>query len=155
MPKNEDRDAETARVARELDRLEALAARRRLRVGLLRAARGTLGAGATLATLIKLKLAGSLALKLGIAVLVGLGLAWPVVVLAVVVLIGFVLALVSLFDGGAADCPDTACGDGCERREKRAARLRHLIARRQAWLAAPSGPAPSARRREADPLSAA
>ncbi|WP_244479750.1 hypothetical protein [Methylobacterium sp. Leaf111] len=141
-------------MARELERLEALAIRRRLRVRLLRAARGTLGAGATLATLIKLKLAGSLTLKLGIAVLVGLGLACPFVVLAVVVLMGFVLAVVSLFDGGSVDCPDTAWGDGCERREKRAVRLRHLIARREAWLAAPSGPAPSAQRREAAPLSA-
>ncbi|MGU3358940.1 hypothetical protein ACLBWX_01265 [Methylobacterium sp. M6A4_1b] len=142
-------------MARELGRLEALAARRRLRVRLLRAARGLLGGGAILAALIKLKVAGSLALKLGIAALVALGLAWPFAVLAVLLLVGFVVSLVSLFEGGALDCPDAASCDGCERREKRAARLRHLIARRRAWLTAPSGPAPSARRREADPLPAA
>jgi len=145
------RTADVARVARELARLEALAARRRLRVRLLRAARGFLGAAATLATLIKLKLVGSLVLKLGIALLVGLGLAWPFAALAVVVLLGFILALASLFEGGSLDCPDAASCDGCEHREKRAARLRHLIARRRTWLAAPSGPPPSAGRREADP----
>lgn len=75
-----------------------------------------MGAGATLISLVKR--AGSLVLKLGIAVLVGLGLAWPFVVLAVVVLVRLVLARVSLVDGGSADCPDIACGDGCERRGK-------------------------------------
>lgn len=120
LPKNEDpdRDARTERVTRELAHLVSLHARRRLRVRLFRVVRGTMGAGVTLATLIKLKRAGSPALKLGIAVLVGLGLAWPFVVLAVVALVRLVLALVSLFDGGSADCPDIACGDGCERRGK-------------------------------------
>lgn len=145
---------DVARVARQLARLEALAARRRLRVRLLRAARGLVGAVATLATLIKLKLTGSVVLKLGIALLVGLGLAWPFAALAVMVLLGFVLALASLFEGGSLDCPDAPSCDGCERREKRAARLRHLIARRRTWLAAPSGPVPTARRREPDPLPA-
>jgi hypothetical protein len=139
----EDRTSESRRVARELSRLEALAARRRIRVRLLRGLRGGLGAGTTLVALIKLKLAGSLALKLGIALLVGLGLAWPFVTLAVFVLLGIVLAILSLFGDGAVECPDCSCYGGCDRREKRAARLKHQIALRRAWLATPSGPAPS------------
>jgi len=128
---------------RELQRLEALAARRRWRVRVLRGLRGSLGAGATLATLIKLKLAGSLALKLGIAALVGVGLAWPFVALAVLFVFGLVLAILSLFGEGNVECPDGSCDCGCDRREKRAARLKHLIAQRRAWLDAPSGAAPS------------
>ncbi|MCJ2034019.1 hypothetical protein [Methylobacterium sp. J-068] len=130
-------------MAREIRRLEALAARRRLRVRVLRALRGTLGAGATLATLVKLKLAGSLALKLGIAALVGLGLAWPFVALALVVLFGLVVTIVALFSGENISCPEAACDWGCDGREKRGARLKQRIAERRAWLAAPSGPAPS------------
>ena len=75
--KNEDpdRDAQTESVTRGVAQLVSLDARRRLRVRLFRVARATMGAGVTLATLIKLKRAGSPALKLGIAVLVGPGLA--------------------------------------------------------------------------------
>lgn len=128
------------RVTRELRRLEALAARRRLRVRLLRGLRGTLGTGATLVALVKFKLAASLGLKVALAVLVGIGLAWPFLVLAVLTLIGLVLALVSVFEGGHAgslDCPD---GSGCERREKRDERLKHLIATRREWLDAQAVP---------------
>lgn len=120
-------------------------ARRRFRVRLLRALRGTAGAGATLAALIKLKVAGSLALKIGLAALVGVGLAWPFVVLAVLFLFGLVLSILSLFGDGPVDCPEGSCDCGCDRREKRAERLKALIARRRAWLAEPVGPAPRIR----------
>lgn len=137
------RDVVADRVRRELSRLEALAARRRMRVHILRGLRGSLGAAATLLGLLKLKLAGSLALKLGIALLVGVGFAWPLVALAALVVCGFVLSVLSLFVDGQVDCPEAACDCGCDRREKRAARLKQHIIERRAWLADPSGPAPS------------
>jgi hypothetical protein len=134
------------RVTRELRRLEALAARRRLRVRVLRALRGLGGAGATFAALVKLKLAASLGLKLGLAALVGLGLVWPFVALAILALMGLVVAILALIAGsgeaGDLFCPDAA---GCERRERRAARLKQLIATRRAWLdAAADSPRPPA-----------
>ncbi|GJD74473.1 hypothetical protein [Methylobacterium goesingense] len=147
-----DRAADMHRVTRDLRRLEALVARRRLRVRLLRTLRGGLGAGATLAALIKLKVAGSLAVKLGLAALVGLGLAWPFVALAVIFLAGLVLSILSLFGEGSVSCPDGDCDCGCHRREARAERLRQLIARRRDWLAEPAGPAPGRRTGAAQPL---
>ncbi|MBB5764296.1 hypothetical protein ABEV34_01205 [Methylorubrum rhodesianum] len=142
----EDRACARRRLERELRRLEALAARKRFRRRSLRALRGSAGAAATFAALLKVKLIGTLAGKAAIAVLVGLGLAWPTLVIGIVGLIGIVLAFVSLFSGEggshhlACDCPCDCAG-----REKRAERLKALIAQRRAWLAAPSGPAPSVR----------
>ncbi|GJD94826.1 hypothetical protein [Methylobacterium iners] len=132
------------RVARELGRLEALAARQRLRVRLMRALRGSLGAGATLAALIKLKIAGSLGLKIGLALLVGAGLAWPFIALGALALLALLLSILSLFSGDGVSAHDFACDwpCDCKKREKRAARLKQLIEVRQAWLAAPSGGAP-------------
>jgi hypothetical protein len=131
-------------VAHELGRLEALAARQRLRVRVMRALRGTLGAGATLLALVKFKLAGSLGLKVGLALLVGAGLAWPFIALGALALLALLLSILSLFSGDGVSAHDFACDWPCDcnRREKRAARLKHLIAVRQAWLAAPSGQVP-------------
>ncbi|WP_407529186.1 hypothetical protein [Methylobacterium oryzisoli] len=143
----EDRTA-MRRVSRELGRLEALAARRRMRVRILRGLRGGAGAAGTFALLLKLKLAGSLALKLGLALAAGLVFAWPVLGIVVLVVLGTVVWIASLFDGDGGrpslDGPwDLSCD--CDRREKRAARLAMLIERRRSWLAAPSGPPPSPR----------
>ena len=130
---------------RELRHLEGLAWRRRFRRRTMRGLRGGLGGAATLAALVKLKLAGPLAVKLGLAVLVGAGLAWPTLALGVLALAGLVLAVFSLFDGGGAHGLDADCPGACGRRERRAARLKALIVQRRNWLAAPSGPAPSIR----------
>lgn len=143
----DDRARARQRMERALRRLEALAARKRFRKRSLRALRGTAGAAATFGALLKVKVIGTLAGKAAIAVLVGLGLAWPALVIGVVGLVGIVLAVVSLFSGEGGshglDC-DGPCD--CARKEKRAERLKALIAQRRAWLAAPSGPAPSVRR---------
>ena len=135
------------RVTRELGRLDALAARQRLRVRLMRGLRGSLGAGATLAALVKFKLAGSLGLKIGLALLVGAGLAWPFIALGVLALLALLLSVLSLFDGGGPGSHDFACDWPCDcnRREKRAARLKQLIEVRQAWLASASGELPPRR----------
>lgn len=137
-----DPDPEVRRVARALRRLEALAGRRRLRVRVMRALRGLLGGGATLALLIKAKVAGSLALKLALAALVGVGLAWPALVLLVLGLVGVLLAILSLFDGGGSAHLDCDCPCDCKRKEERAQRLKRMIARRREWLRARMGPAP-------------
>lgn len=137
-----DPDPAVRRVARALHRLEALAARRRLRVRVLRGLRGLLGGGATLGLLIKAKVAGSLALKVALAALVGVGLAWPALVLLVLGLVGFLLAILSLFtDGGPAHL-DCDCPCDCKRKEARAQRLKRMIARRRTWLRERLGPAP-------------
>lgn len=143
---------DAVRVARELGRLEALADRRRLRVRMLRGLRGALGAGATFLTLIKLKLAGSLALKLALAGLVGLGLAWPITALAVLgvvwLVLSVVLLIVGLFEGNASAhnlSPNCDWPCACGQREKRAARLKTLIERRRTWLADRAGTVPSPR----------
>ncbi|MER2263912.1 hypothetical protein [Methylobacterium oxalidis] len=136
------------RVRRELGRLEALAARNRLRRRAYRALRGAAGAGATLGVLLKLKITGSLGIKLALAALVGLGFAWPMLAAAILVLAGLVISILSLLDGqggnlhldGTCDWP---CG--CERRRARAARLKTLIVRRRNWLAQGIDPAPSPR----------
>ncbi len=140
--------AETVRrVERELARLDGLIARARLKRRVFRTLRGGLGAGATLLVLLKAKVAASLGLKLAIAGVVGLGLAWPVAVLVFVFVAGLVVTILGALTGeggmSAADfSPSWDCG--CER--ARMKRLKHLIALRRAWLAAPAGPAPSIRR---------
>jgi hypothetical protein len=135
------------RVTRELERLEALVARQRLRVRLMRALRGSLGAGATLAALVKLKIAGSLGLKIGLALLVGAGLAWPFIALGALALLALLLSLLSLFSGDGVSAHDFSCDwpCGCDKREKRAARLKGLIEVRRTWLAGGSGQAPPRR----------
>ena len=137
--KAEDRIQLRHRVERELRRLETLAGRKRARRSALRLGRGTLGAAATFGALVKAKIVGTLAGKLAIALAVGLGLAWPALVL-----VGIVLAVLSLF-GGEAGPHDFTCDGSCAGKNERAARLNHLIAQRRAWLAAPSGSAPSVR----------
>ncbi len=143
----EDRGQAVRRIERELVRLDGLIARARFTRHLWRTLRGGAGAGATLLVLLKAKIAASLGLKLAIAVAVGLGLAWPVAVLALVFLIGAGLAIVSLVTGDG----DTSASDfdgawECGGQRERMKRLKGLIAQRRAWLAAPSGPAPSPRR---------
>ena len=130
---------EAARVARELRRLEALAGKRQFRIWLRRGLRGGLGAGATLLALVKLKVAASLSIKLALAGIVGLGLVFPPLFLALLAVAGIVIALVTC--EGDCDCPSD-----CEWRERRRSRLDHLIAQRREWLATRRGPAPSPRR---------
>jgi hypothetical protein len=128
------RDPAVIRVERELARLEALAARKRFRIAILRALRGFVGAGGTLATMLKLKVAGSLVLKIGVAVVVGLGFAWPLYALAAVIL-GFALLSILSCEPANCDCP---CD--CKRKESRRARLDRLIEQRKAWLLARAAP---------------
>ena len=142
--RSETREAAIARVNRAVRRLEALADARRLRVRVLRGLRGSLGAGATLATLVKLKIAGSLALKIGLAVAVGLGFAWPAFGLTVLLIGAVVVALAACEVN---DCPVDCSGDGCKQREKRRERLDTLIAERRDWLANPHGRPPRLRPR--------
>lgn len=127
--------SEIERVASQLRRLEAIAARHRLRRRVIRLVRGGAGGGAAFLVLMKAKIAASLSAKLVIAALVGLGFAWPLAALAVFVLITI---LVSLFGDETIHC------DGCDcvRSNPRRARLRELIAQRRAWLAEPTGAAP-------------
>lgn len=142
--KAEDRIPLRRRVERELRRLETLAGRKRARRFVLRLGRGTLGTAATFGALVKAKIVGTLAGKLAIALAVGLGLAWPALVLGLLAVVGIVLAVASLF-GGEAGPHDFTCDGPCTGKDERAARLDHLIAQRRAWLAAPSGPGPSVR----------
>lgn len=123
-------------MTRELRRLEALADRRRFRTWARRGLRGGLGAGVTLIALIKLKVAASLSIKLGLAALVGFGLVFPPLFVALLAVAGLVIALVTC--EGDCDCP----GD-CGEREKRRSRLDRLMAERRKWLSARRGPAPS------------
>ena len=109
-------EREAARVTRELRRLEALVGRRRFRTWVRRGLRGGLGAGVTLIALIKLKVAASLSIKLGLAALVGFGLVFPPLFVALLAVAGLVVALVTC--EGDCDCP----GD-CGEREKRRSRL--------------------------------
>lgn len=132
----EPRNPAVIRVERELARLEALAARKRFRIAILRALRGFVGAGGTLATMLKLKIAGSLVLKIGLAVVVGLGFAWPLYALAAVVLGFAVLSILSCEPAGC-DCPSD-----CKRKELRRARLDRMIEQRKTWLVANAAPQP-------------
>lgn len=124
----DQRDPALVRVERELARLEALAAKRRYRIAVLRALRGSVGAGGTFAAILKLKLAGSLAAKVALAVVVGLGFAWPTIALAIVV-VGVVILSIASCEPVACDCP---CE--CDRKEKRRKRLDEMIAERKARL---------------------
>ncbi len=135
------------RVERDLARLDRLIARARLRRRIFRTLRGGLGAGATLLVLLKVKVAASLGLKLVIAALVGLGLAWPVAVLVFVFVAGLVVTIVGALTGeGGMSAADFSPSWDCDCERARMRRLKHLIALRRAWLAAPAGPAPSIRR---------
>ena len=135
------------RVERDLARLDGLIARARLRRRVFRALRGGLGAGATLLVLLKAKVAASLGLKLVIAGVVGLGLAWPVAVLVFVFVAGLVVTIVGALTGeGGMSAADFSPSWDCDCERARMRRLKHLIALRRAWLAAPAGPAPSIRR---------
>ncbi|GEO99757.1 hypothetical protein [Methylobacterium haplocladii] len=127
------RDPGVLRVERELVRLEALAARKRFRIAILRALRGFVGAGGALATMLKLKIAGSVVLKIGLAVIVGLGFAWPLYAFAAVIL-GF--AILSILDSSSGSAPSCDCPGDCERKESRRARLDRLIEQRKTWLVA-------------------
>lgn len=147
MQPSEQRDATVRRVERELARLDGLIARARLRRRLFRTLRGGLGAGATLLVMLKAKVAASLGLKLVAAGVVGLGLAWPAAVLVFVVVAGFVVTIFGALMGeGGVSGSDFDCSWDCGCKRERMKRLKALIALRRAWLAAPSGPAPSLRR---------
>jgi hypothetical protein len=128
--------ARIRRARRDLARLEALRERQRLRRRVGRGLRGLAGAGGTLLALAKMKVAASLGAKLLLAVLVGLGLAWPAWAFAVFLAVGFVVALAAL-PTGEGDVTDLHghCDWPFDCRRKRAARLARLIADRRAWLA--------------------
>lgn len=127
-----------ARVSRHLRRLEALAARHRFRKRVVRALRGGAGGGTSLLVLMKAKIVGSLAGKLAIAALVGLGLAWPFAALAILTIVVAVASILSCE-------PTDLDGCDCRRPNARRERLTALIEQRRAWLAAPSGTVPSIR----------
>lgn len=131
-----DRDRDRRRVTRQRDRLTALRDGHRARTTALRTARGALGFAGTFWAVAKFKLATSLAAKLALAVLVGLGFAWPLAALALVVVV-FVVA--ALFEGDVMN-PDCDCFSA--RRKPRRERLDALIVARERWLADPAGPAP-------------
>ncbi len=130
----QDADWKSERVRRDLARLQKLLARRRFRAIAMRVFRGVLGSGASFAALIKLKLAGSLVLKGGLALLVGLSLAWPIVFGILLALAFVVLAIVGIMEGETPNCPDT-CWEASKRRD----RLRELIDERIEWLESRSG----------------
>ena len=142
----QDRTRPRSRPERELARLEALDARRRWRVLRRGGLRGGLGAGASLWTLIKLKLLGSLGGKLAIAAVIGLGVAWPMLLVVLLASVALGLAIAILTCGEIAEFPFLGPDDVRACKGTRVRRLEDLIARRRAWLAAPSGLAPSVRR---------
>ncbi|MFG5121329.1 hypothetical protein [Methylorubrum sp. POS3] len=132
------------RAEHELARLERLASRARLKRRVFRTMRGGFGAGATLLVLLKTKLAVSLGFKLFLAAMIGLALAWPVAVLGAIFVLGLLVMILGFLtgEGGVSAGDIDCCGNcGCKRQ-----RMKRLIARRRAWLAAPTGPAPSIRR---------
>lgn len=138
---SDETDPETRRVRRNFARLQVLLERRRVRAVAMRGVRGALGGGASFTALVKLKLAGSLVFKSGLALLVGLCFAWPVVAGLLLALVLVVLAVVGAFEGEAPICPDS-CWSASTRRD----RLRELIDERLGWLESRTGPAPRYRR---------
>ncbi|CAA2103417.1 hypothetical protein MBUL_02185 [Methylobacterium bullatum] len=138
---SDETDPETHRVRRNLSRLQVLLERRRVRALAMRGVRRALGGGASFAALVKLKLAGSLVLKGGLALLVGLCFAWPVVAGLLLALVLVVLAFIGASEGEAPSCPDS-CWSASTRRD----RLRELIDERLGWLESRTGPAPRYRR---------
>ncbi|GJE77542.1 hypothetical protein BGCPKDLD_4147 [Methylorubrum suomiense] len=142
-----ERDRTVRRTERELARLERLASRARLKRRVFRTIRGGFGAGATLLVLLKTKLAVSLGFKLFLAAMIGLALAWPVAVLGAIFVLGLLVMILGFLTGeGGVSADDIDCCGNCGCKRERMKRLKHLIARRRAWLAAPTGPAPSIRR---------
>ncbi|AWN50042.1 hypothetical protein DK419_13860 [Methylobacterium terrae] len=119
-------------------RLEALAARHRFRRRVVRLVRGGAGGGAAFLVLVKAKIVGSLAGKLALAALIGLGFAWPLAALGAVAVVAALAALLECEPFGLDGCD-------CFNPNARRARLRALIAERRAWLANPTGPVPRIR----------
>lgn len=93
--------------------------------------------GAGFATLVKLKIASSIAAKIGLAALIGFGFAFPLLTLALALLAGLVVSIASCDDPGSLDL---SC-ECCERRGRRD-RLRKLIDQRRKWLDDRSGSPP-------------
>ena len=89
--------------------------------------------------------------KLLIAALIGIGFAWPIVILWVAGVGLVVLAVAAICEGGevctaadcfACDCPN--CAD-CNRKNKRRQRVEDMIREREKWLQTGSGPPPARR----------
>jgi hypothetical protein len=121
--------------------------RHRARAVLLRWVRGSFGFIAGLGISIKLKVLTTLSGKLIFAGLIGVGFAWPMIgltLLVVVVVIGAIVAVsdAAPIDAIPGDCLD--CGD-CDWKNKRRKRLLAMIAEREAWLARGKGPPPKRR----------
>jgi hypothetical protein len=139
-----------AACARDLARLQRLEERHRLRAVVTRGARGGVGFAAGLGMAVKMKIAATLGGKLLIAALIGIGFAWPIVIMWVVGigLVAFVIA--AIFEGefcNAADlmvCDCADCAD-CNRKNKRRQRVMDMIAEREKWLAHGFGPPPGRR----------
>jgi hypothetical protein len=147
MQPDVEQDRAVRRAERELARLERLASRARLKRRVFRTMRGGFGAGTTLLVLLKTKLAVSLGLKLFLAAIIGLALAWPVAVLGAIFVLGLIVMILGVLTGeGGMSVGDLDCCENCSWKRERMKRLKHLIALRRAWLAAPTGSAPSIRR---------
>lgn len=82
---------------------------------------------------------------LAVTAIVGIGLAWPVVPLVLLAVVGLGLTLACIFGGDASSSMSFEVCDAYECERERVKRLELLIAQRRACLASPSGPAPSMR----------
>ena len=133
---------------RDLARLRRLEERHRLRAVMTRGARGSVGFLAGLGVVIKTKIAATLAGKLAIAALFGIGFAWPIVIVWVAGIGIAVVAVAAICEGDVCagtdalvccDCPNCA---ECDRKNKRRQRILAMIAEREKWLENGSGPPP-------------
>ena len=97
-------------------------------------------------TLVKLKLLGSLGGKLAVAGVIGLAIAWPMLLVVLLASVALGLVVATLTCGEVSELPSLGPDDVRACKGTRARRLEDLIAQRRAWLAAPSGLAPSVRR---------
>src|SRR3984957_7257112 len=125
---------------RDLARLRRLEERHRLRAVITRGARGSVGFLAGLGVVIKTKVAATLAGKLLIAALFGIGFAWPIVIVWVAGIGIAAIAVAAICQGevcaGAdalvcCDCPNCA---ECDRKNKRRQRVIAMITEREKWL---------------------
>jgi hypothetical protein len=142
---------------RDLARLRRLEERHRVRAVMTRGARGSVGFLAGLGVVIKTKIAATLAGKLAIAALFGIGFAWPIVIVWVAGIGIAAIAVAAICQGEACagadalvccDCPNCA---ECDRKNKRRQRVIAMIAEREKWLENGFGPPPGRRRGGAHP----
>lgn len=144
-------DVQRAICYRDLTRLRRLEMRYRFRALVSRGFRGFIGFVLGLAATIKLKIAATLGGKILIAVLIGLGFAWPAAAITVILIGLVILSIAALCEGGPAGCTAADCCmcDGCDfcdgnckAKNMRRERLLKMIAEREEWLAKGEGPPP-------------